>query len=450
MSYASAWISRRFEPIDNACLVVFRALFGALLVAECAGALATGWVSRAFVEPTVRFPMIGFEWLRPLPGRGMYAYYALMAALGVLIGAGLAFRAALGAFLVLWWSAYVMQTAHYNNHYYLIVLLCLLLWTTPADADFSLRARRAPGARTTTCPRWCHEIFVWQTAILYGFAAYAKLQPDWLSARPLAVWLGHMASTRVLGHLYSSPWLPPALAWGGLVFDALVVPALLWSRTRRFAFVAACGFHLFNSLVFRVGVFPYLGIALCIFFFPPEAVRARLVDAGAPKERLPAAVLTSSRGRRFGIAFFALYFALQLLLPLRYHLYPGAVDWHEEGYRMSWRMMLRAKVGQAEFRVHDPNSGETWRIDPKASLTAHQALRLAGRPDMIWLFAQQLRKEFADRGHFDVQVFVDSAVSLNGRRRAPLIDPRVDLAATSWSFLGYNRFITPSPAENGG
>ena len=49
MSGVGAWLGRRFEPIDNAGLVVFRALFGGLLFLETAGALATGWVERAFV-----------------------------------------------------------------------------------------------------------------------------------------------------------------------------------------------------------------------------------------------------------------------------------------------------------------------------------------------------------------------------------------------------------------
>jgi len=220
-SRGSSWLERRFEPIDNAGLVVFRALFGLILFAETAGAIATGWVTRAFVEPTVRFPMIGFEWLTLPPGAGMYAYFGTMAVFAALITIGLAFRAAIIGFLVLWCGAYVTQTAHYNNHYYLIALLCLLLATTPAASDFSVRVRRHPSRRSTTCPRWCRDIFVWQIAILYGFAAYAKFSPDWLSAKPLEVWLGHMAKTRMLGALYAEPWLPWVLAWGGFAFDAL-------------------------------------------------------------------------------------------------------------------------------------------------------------------------------------------------------------------------------------
>jgi hypothetical protein len=439
----TAWLERRFEPIDNAGLVVFRAIFGFILLVETAGAIGTGWVTRAFVEPVVRFPMIGFEWIPPPPGAGIYAYFATMAALAALISIGFAFRAAIIGFLVLWCGAYVMQTAHYNNHYYLIALLCLLLATTPAANDFSVRVRRQPSLRATTCPRWCRDIFVWQIAILYAFAAYAKLSPDWLSARPLEIWLGHMARTRTLGAIYAEPWLPWCLAWGGLAFDALVVPFLAWRRTRWLAFAVAIVFHLFNSITFRVGVFPYLGIALCIFFFSPEGIRARILGPTRGTDRL--APFSSATGRRIGVTAFACYFALQLALPLRHHLYPGSVDWHEEGYRMSWRMMLRAKSGRVRFRVRNPGTATTWRIDPKHELTEHQAARLAGRPDMIWLFAQHLHDDFARRGESGVEVYADALVSLNGSPRALLIDPSVDLASTPWCLVRYNTFITPFP-----
>jgi hypothetical protein len=252
-----------------------------------------------------------------------------------------------------------------------------------------------------------------------------------------------MAKTRTLGAIYAEPWLPWLLARGGFAFDALVVPLLAWRRTRWLAFGVAIAFHLFNSITFRVGVFPYLGITLCIFFFSPEGIRARMLGPARPTDA--PAPLCRAIGRRVGVAAFAVYFVLQLVLPLRHHLYPGSVDWHEEGYRMSWRMMLRAKTGRVVFRVRNPVTGATLRIDPRQDLTAHQAARIAGRPDMIWLFAQHLRDDFARSGESSVEVYADALVSLNGSPRALLIDPSIDLASTPWRLVRYNRFITPFP-----
>ena len=72
-----------FRKIDNAQLVVFRIFYGLLVAAECYGAIATGWVRRTMVEPKFTFSFIGFEWLQPLPGNGMYIYFAVMGTLGL-------------------------------------------------------------------------------------------------------------------------------------------------------------------------------------------------------------------------------------------------------------------------------------------------------------------------------------------------------------------------------
>ena len=133
-----------FERVDNSPLIVFRIVFGFLLVAECAGAILTGWVRRAFIEPEFTFPVLPFTWLQPLPGNGMIVYFAVMALLGLMVMLGARFKLSLGLFTLMWTASYLMQTASYNNHYYLLILLSVLLLLTPAHAYCSLDARRNP------------------------------------------------------------------------------------------------------------------------------------------------------------------------------------------------------------------------------------------------------------------------------------------------------------------
>ena len=60
---------------------------------------------------------------------------------------------------------------------------------------------------------------------------------------------------------------------------------------------------------------------------------------------------------------FILFFALQLLVPLRHFLYPGDVFWTQEGYRFSWQMYLRDNdAARTMFHVVDPASGEAWDV----------------------------------------------------------------------------------------
>jgi hypothetical protein len=441
-----------FLPVDNTALVLFRIAFGLLLFLECAGSILTGWVRTNLIEPTVRFPMIGFEWLRPLPGQWMHLYYAALALCGLLVMLGWHYRVALGAFTVLWAAAYAMQTVSYNNHYYLLLLLALLLVFMPAHAWASRDAERVPGLRSTTCPRWCLWLLRAQIAVLYLFAAIAKLDPDWLAARPLTLWLDARKDW-LAGPLLAHPSVPHVLAWGGLLFDALIVPLLLWKRTRLFALGLAVAFHLSNSYLFRIGVFPYLGIALCLLFFPGETLRRRFLPHKAPApEHAPVEPRDSGDSgdsgalaprERLIVVALAAYLALQLALPLRHHLYPGAVEWTEEGHRMSWRMMLRQKAGYALFHLHHPPSGARWSVRPEEFLTEKQAQRVTTRPDLMWQFARFLARHYAAEGRAPVEVRVRSRVSLNGRPPQTFVDPEVDLAAVEWRFLGPNRWIVP-------
>jgi hypothetical protein len=434
-----AWL---FEPVDNTPLVLFRIVFGLLIALESAGSIFTGWVYENLIEPRVALPMIGFEWVRPLPGYGMYAYYAVMAAFAALVMLGALYRLSLAAFTVLWSATYVMQSVSYNNHYYLLILLSLLLLGMPAHAWASWDARRDPALRGVTCPRWCIAALAAQTAVVYGYAAVAKLDADWLAGRPLGIWLPGK-SDWLLGPLFVQPWMTWLLAWGGLAFDALIVPLLLWRRTRLFAVGLAVVFHLFNSYTFRIGIFPYLGIAFCLLFFPGEQLRRLFLPRKppAPPAAAPAVPLSP---RDWGVVgALALYFAVQLALPLRHRLYPGNVHWTEEGHRMSWRMMLRDKSGRIKFKLVHPPSGRRWTVRPREFLTSKQAERLAIRPDLIWQFAQFLERHYAEQGLVPIEIRAEATVSLNGREPQPFVDPAVDLAAAEWSLIRPTTWIVP-------
>lgn len=88
-----------FRKIDNSALVIFRIIFGLLIVAECWGAIFTGWVNVNMVEPKLTFTFIGFEWMNNLLGPNMIYYYIIMGALGIFITLGLFYRFSIIVFL---------------------------------------------------------------------------------------------------------------------------------------------------------------------------------------------------------------------------------------------------------------------------------------------------------------------------------------------------------------
>mgnify|MGYP001016147697 FL=1 len=61
-----------YKSIDNSPLIAFRIFFGFLIACESFGAIMTGWVKKALIDPQFTFSFIGLEWLQPLPNNLMY------------------------------------------------------------------------------------------------------------------------------------------------------------------------------------------------------------------------------------------------------------------------------------------------------------------------------------------------------------------------------------------
>ena len=75
------------------------------------------------------------------------------------------------------------------------------------------------------------------------------------------------------GPFFAADWIVYSFVIGGLMLDLLVVPLLLWRRTRLFALVAAIGFNLINAVIFDIGIFPWLMLGTLLIFFPPDLAR---------------------------------------------------------------------------------------------------------------------------------------------------------------------------------
>ncbi len=439
-------VQRQFDQVDNAPLVVFRMLFGFLIFVESAGAIFTGWVKETFIIPDFTFTIIGFEWLQPLPGSGMYFYFALMALLGLMVMLGYQYRLSIGLFTLLWTISYFMQKSSYNNHYYLLILLCLFMWYVPAHGYASLDARRKNAVVSLTCSRWCISIFKIQLWIVFSFAAISKLYPGWLQGDFIDFVFVGKQNYPVIGQWLQENWVQKVVVYGGIIFDLVIIYFLLWRRTRKVAFGVTVVFHLFNSAVFQIGIFPYLMIALCIFFFDPFIIRKKFLKKKPISKTLYFENEVLSVRKKALLYLFGLYFLIQFWLPLRHHLFAGDVIWTEEGHRMAWRMMLRTKGGSIDFLVKDVANDSTWVVQPRTELNAKQVSAMASKPDMIWQYSKRLRKKYQKQGMQNVQIFARSRVRLNGGPAYPIINENQDLAAVKWQSMKHSDWIL-SPDE---
>ena len=432
-----------FQHIDNSALIVFRIIFGLLCFLESVGAIFTGWVKRTLIDPQFTFSFIGFEWLQPLPGNWMYAYYIVMGVFALMVMLGYKYRLSIIAFTVLWLATYLMQKSSYNNHYYLLFLLSSIMIFLPANRYLSLDVKLNPKSIRYSMPKWCGLVFVLQMFIVYTYASIAKLYPGWLDTSALEVILKGKQNYFLIGDVLQNKTLHYILAYGGILFDGLIIPLLLFKPTRKGAFIISIFFHLFNSVIFQIGIFPYMSLAFSLFFFEPKTIHELFLRKKAFYDKNE---ITIPKQSLLIISVFVIYFCVQISLPLRHHFIKDNVLWTEEGHRLSWRMMLRTKHGYASYKVVDKKSGSEIPIDLKNYLTEKQIRGVNTKPDMIWQFSQHLKKHLERNGQ-NVSIFADVNISVNGKPYKALINSEVDLANTNWNAFKHSDWILPSDGE---
>ncbi|MGB1268729.1 MAG: HTTM domain-containing protein [Flavobacteriaceae bacterium] len=427
-----------FKQIDNSSLIIFRIIFGLLIFLESVGAIFTGWVKRTLINPEFTFTVIGFDWLQPLPGNGMYYYYTIMGLLGLMVMIGYKYRFSIISFTLLWTATYLIQKASYNNHYYLLILISGFMCVLPANKYLSVDSKLHPNISSIKMPNWARFIFIAQMAIVYTYGAIAKLYPDWLDTTVIKLFMQSKKHYYIVGNLLQEKWIHYFLTYGGIFFDGLIIPLLLIKKTRKIAFIAAIFFHLFNAIVFQVGIFPFLSLAFCLFFFDPKTIHHLFLKR---KPFYNSKEVITPKNTILITTLIAVYFCIQLILPVRHWLIKGDVLRTEEGHRLSWRMMLRTKSGTINFKVVDKASGKATIINHHKMLSLKQSQILATKPDVIWQFIQHLKNNYENEGkHVEIYA-VNNRVSINGKPYRSFINPNIDLTTVDWQTFNHSEWI---------
>ena len=485
----------RAVPADSA--VAFRVLFGLVAAYGSLRFLAKGWVDALYLAPANHLTYAGFEWVRPLPAPWMHLHVGLLALLGLCIAAGYRYRLAAVAFVVGFAYVELIDAALYLNHYWYVTLAAGALAVLPLHRHCSLDARAGRVAASATVPACVLWVLRGQIAVVYLFAGIAKLNGDWLfEALPLRLWLADNADLALIGPLLAMPPVAYAASWAGAVFDCTIVAWLAWRRSRPLAYVAVIGFHVLTGMLFQIGIFPVVMIGATLVFFAPDwprrllqrrrpgtgpppaaalAAAAPPIDppaTGPPTADAPAAARTAvttastadppttgtavtaapttdppvaaatisgknQRRWRWTLVALVIVALVQVAIPLRHLAYPGNVRWTEEGYYLSWRVMITEKAGHVDYRVRDA-SGAEWQVGPELVLTDWQTAQATIRPDLIVATAHLIADHYRAEGRGDVEVRADAFASFNGRPHQRMVDPTVDLATQ-------RRDLTPKP-----
>ena len=416
-------------------MLFVRVAFGLLLTWNVLRYAWNGWIRDLYLTPTYRFPYFGFEWV---PGTAsptlIVAAFTAVGVLGIVLAHGRWHRPVLAVLLSAFVYLELLDATNYLNHYYLVSVLGLLLFFAPIGRK---RGEGIFGVADRGVPRWVVLALRVQLGIVYFYAGVAKLRPDWLMhGAPLSIWLPRHGEMPMVGPLFQWPLVAMLMSWAGALFDLAAPFLLAWSRTRRYFYVVVVVFHGITAALFPIGLFPWLMMAMTTVFFPPDWLRRRLKREPATLEPCPS--------RPWFAYAAALLLLAGTLVPLRRFAVPGRSDWHEQGFRFSWNVMVMEKIGVTEFRVLGERGVTV--VHPREELTPFQLRIFATQPDLILAYAKHLEERWQHDGKAVRAVYADAWVSLNGRERARLIDPDVNLLEIDDGFSS-RPWVLPAPTD---
>ncbi|MGB0521741.1 MAG: HTTM domain-containing protein [Flammeovirgaceae bacterium] len=429
------------KDTDAAPLAVFRIFFGLIMLFSMIRFYWNGWIESFYLQPKLFFSYDGFEWVKPL-GDYTYLLFIVCVLSCLFIVLGYKYRLAAITFFLSFTYIELMDKTTYLNHYYFTSLMGFILIFLPANAYYSIDAAQNQQIRAQYIPQWSIDAVKLMLGIVYFYAGLAKLNSDWLiDAMPLSIWLPARYDYAIIGGLFKERWVHYAFSWSGALYDLFVPFLLLYRKTRKLAFLAVVIFHLLTGWLFPIGMFPYIMIVSTLIFFH-HRLHHQMLDFISKLFRINKTVFDNTQTlssvhfslKRLAVPILSVFFMIQLAFPFRYLLYPGELFWTEEGYRFSWRVMLMEKVGYAQFKVKDAETNRQFYVDNADFLTPFQEKQMATQPDFIWEFAQYLKTHFQNQGISNPQIYVESYVTLNGRRSQPFIDPTIDLTTIQSTF----------------
>ena len=447
MDLFQQYVKKNTEAVP---LAVFRALFGIVMFVSIIRFWSYGWIDKLYIKPSFFFSYYGFEWV-PRLGEYTYLLFVICGLSALCMALGYKYRIAVAVFFLSFTHIELLDKTTYLNHYYFISILSFLLFFLPANVYFSIDALKNKRIRYQYVPKWTVDVLKLLLAIVYLYAGLAKLNSDWLfKAMPLKIWLPSKFNIPIIGDLLSHEWVHYAFSWSGAVYDLTIPFLLLYRKTRAFAFFLVVVFHLLTRILFpSIGMFPYIMIISTFIFFD-AGFHHKIIAFFTKIIKTNKAIFDNGLYLKYDFNIVnkikyttvIIFFVIQLLLPLRYLLYTEKLFWTEEGYRFSWRVMLMEKAGYAQFKIVNGKTEKWFYVNNTDFLTSFQEKQMATQPDFILEYAHYLRDHFAGQGHKNVEVYVESYVTLNGRLSTAFINPKVDLVKQKESFKHKN-WITP-------
>ena len=416
--------SKLYSPISSKSLGIFRIVFGVLFLIHLLYYSKSAYFRHYFIDTTFHFKFQTFSFIEPLGEIPMLVLHYLTIIFAILFLIGYFYRiAAIGLFLILTYFE-LIDVAYHNNHNYVIILFLLFFSISGANRSYSID-RRVKNL-DQIIPIWNEWIFKFQIFIVYFFGGIAKINSDWIDGSIMQELLSHSFPNTPVSSLSGYAHFSSI---AGLGYDLLIVPLLLWKKTRWPALILVLMFNFSNAYLFSIGVFPFLMIGACLFFFTDKF-------SISTTSSLP--TLKQNKIVNVFLLMFALF---QVLIPLRHYFIKGNVHWTGEGYFLAWQMKSFTKESQMEFMLLDATTKDQYVIPINDVLLPEQIQRMSYFPKLARQFALFLKEDAKRKNIHNVQVYTLFGTSLNGKPSEVVIDQDVDLTTVEENPFGHSDWI---------
>ncbi|XP_054732657.1 vitamin K-dependent gamma-carboxylase [Anastrepha obliqua] len=480
-SYANFtnWLHR---PVDASALGVFRMLYGLAMCIDIAEERGGSQMDIRFGEPQhCHFPL--FNGMRALSFPLMGCIYLVMwlGALGITLG--YRFRLSCLLYIVPYWYIFLLDKPAWNNHSYLFGLVGAILLFTHANRYCSLDKLLQPNMPDTV-PYWNYFLIKFQFFLLYMYAGLKKFTAEWLSGYAMSSLSQHWVFTPFRTLLSAELTDLLIVHWFTAIFDFTIAFFMTWEATRVMATPFMITFHLMNSRLFVIGMFPWVCLAEVSLFFgfswPRRISFTRLTNLAlgnkSPAQQQPLSTANAQEcakedacatdqiaantnknptspclTAKLRTGLILAYCALQLFLPYSHFITKGYNNWTEGLYGYSWNMMVHTyDTVLTSVRLVDNNNGNVHYLDPYA-FTEYD--RWTKHADMAYQYAKCIEANISEDYARDPQasplsstnisIYFDIWCSMNGRFQQRVFDPRVDLLKAQWSPFKHTSWTLP-------
>ncbi|KAH0564429.1 vitamin K-dependent gamma-carboxylase [Cotesia glomerata] len=497
------FVALLYRPTDPASLGVVRALFGLCMVLDVVEERGLADIDLKWGDPySCHFPLI--HGMRPPSLPWMILLFTVMwlGAFGIMLG--LCFKLACISFLLPYWYIFLLDKSLWNNHSYLYGVVTLLLLGTQANRYFSIDALRSQDSKTSQkIPLWNYFIIKFQFFALYFLAGLKKSNREWLEGYAMTNLSDHWVFDPFKIFLTTEQTDFFVVHWFGFIFDLTVGFWMLFDKTRLPAMLFCTTFHLMNSRLFSIGMFPYVCLAtmplfchvdwpkkflskLKILFVNSKSINQACDCACSEtstineenslcEEKIPSKIKEPNfeskleiknpkptKKQKFVVTLLLIHIFLQFFLPYSHFITKGYNNWTPGLYGYSWDMMVHSwDTVLIVVRVHDNEKNEDHFVDPQAWV---QNDKWSKHGDMMIQYAQCLKnnllhrkKEVLKRRNLgmshargewsqisgNLSIYVDVRCSLNGRFQQRIFNPEIDMLTVDWHPFKPVSFLMP-------